>query len=100
MKKNIIFILALTLLLSFVIISRTNKINTKVSDNGEINSKKIEYTLKLEDEKVVLFEGDRIIKQYDVVLSVLPGEDIELLIRGIKVKSVSEADCLAEDYDG
>ncbi len=100
MKKNIIFMLALTLLLSFVIISRSNKINTKVSDNGEINSKIIEYTLKLEDEKVVLFEGDRIIKQYDVVLSVLPGEDIELLIKGIKVKSVAEADCLAEDYDG
>ena len=100
MKRNLIFLLTLLILLSVIIVSSSNNINTKTSENEEISSKTNEYTLKLENEKVVLFEGDKIIKQYDIILSVLPGEDIELLLNGIKVNSIAEADHLAEDYDG
>ncbi len=100
MKRNLIFLLTLLILLSVIIVSSSNNINTKTSENEEISSKTNEYTLKLENEKVVLFEGDKIIKQYDIILSVLPGEDIEMLLNGIKVNSIAEADHLAEDYDG
>ena len=100
MKRNLIFLLTLLILLSVIIVSSSNNINTKTSENEEISSKTNEYTLKLENEKVVLFEGDKIIKQYDIILSVLPGEDIEMLLNGIKVNSIAEADYLAEDYDG
>ena len=100
MKRNLIFLLTLLILLSIIIVSSSKNINTKTLENEEISSKTNEYTLKLENEKVVLFEGDKIIKQYDIILSVLPGEDIELLLNGIKVNSIAEADHLAEDYDG
>ena len=100
MKRNLIFLLTLLILLSIIIVSSSKNINTKTLENEEISSKTNEYTLKLENEKVVLFEGDKIIKQYDIILSVLPGEDIELLLNGIKVNSIAEADYLAEDYDG
>ena len=100
MKRNLIFLLTLLILLSVIIVSSSNNINTKTSENEEISLKTNEYTLKLENEKVVLFEGDKIIKQYDIILSVLPGEDIEMLLNGIKVNSIAEADHLAEDYDG
>ena len=100
MKRNLIFLLTLLILLSIIIVSSSKNINTKTLENEEISSKTNEYTLKLENEKVVLFEGDKIIKQYDIILSVLPGEDIEMLLNGIKVNSIAEADHLAEDYDG
>ena len=100
MKRNLIFLLTLLILLSVIIVSSSKNINTKTLENEEISSKTNEYTLKLENEKVVLFEGDKIIKQYDIILSVLPGEDIEMLLNGIKVNSIAEADHLAEDYDG
>lgn len=72
-----------------------------LKDNNQINEEvEKTYTVKIYENFVYLFENDKIIKQYDIDISVLPGDDIELLIKGIKVDSVSDADLIAEDYDG
>ncbi len=70
------------------------------SSRANSGSENATLTLKLYDNTLCLFENREIIKKYDVSPSVLPGEDLEMLINGITVKSVAEADSVAEDYDG
>ena len=56
--------------------------------------------LIIDNDVLVLRENDHILKFYDVNISVLPSEDILLLSNGINVNSVSEADEIAENFDG
>lgn len=58
------------------------------------------YEIRLDNNIVYLFENNKKVKKYDIDITVLPGEDIEILLDGINVKSISEADIIAEDYDG
>ena len=56
--------------------------------------------LRLENNKLYLFSNSEIIKEYDINQSVLPGEDIKLLLDGITVETESDADEVAENFDG
>ena len=58
------------------------------------------YCVKMVGNDICLFENNEVIKKYNIDANLLPGEDQLLLIEGIKVDSISDADLLAEDYDG
>ena len=76
------------------------------NDNKKITSKSTtefsENTMKIQliDSKVHLLLNDSIIKTYEIVPEILPGEDILLLSNGIIVDSEAEADSIVEDFDG
>lgn len=98
-KKISIFMLILSLIFSIFLVTvikdntvKTEKNNIKVSEN--------QYQIKLESGKIVLLENDKIIKEYNINTSILPGEDLITLSQGITVNSIEAADKLAEDFDG
>ncbi len=93
-KHIIIFFSTLSIILSFS--SCHEKVN-----NSSIESKVQEkYILKIEDEKLCLLNNNVAIKEYDVNIAVLPGEDIKILLEGIMVEDIAEADSVAENFDG
>lgn len=59
-----------------------------------------EYVIKSEGNSVYLFDNGTAVKEYDINVLVLPSEDYELLLNGIKADSIAEADTIAEDFDG
>ena len=72
-----------------------------VSDSKKFTqSVEIRFYLKLYDNRLCLFENETVIKEYDINPSVLPSEDLYLLTKGIEVKDISEADSVAENFDG
>lgn len=94
MKFKIIFLLIITFIL--LLCSCDNQGNTSSS---EIN-RQHEFVLSISNNTLCLFDNNSIIKAYDVNLSVLPSEDILLLTNGISVENISEADSIAENFDG
>lgn len=99
MNKKIwvrISIISALLVICFILVFITN--NNYKPETDEPDEKT--YVIRINDDTVCLFENEKIIKKYNIDITVLPGEDIEILLKGINVDDVSEADMLAEDYDG
>ena len=93
--------LAILLILSSIVLFSIPK--TDIIENvNEISvpQKETDLFLIINNNTLVLLENGNILKSYDVEISVLPSEDILLLSKGIKVKDVSEADEIAENFDG
>ncbi len=94
-------IITLLILITIILATSNNDTSTRIHEN-EVSSaeKEKSYMIKLLDSKVSLYESNTVIKEYDINPGLLPGEDILLLSNGIVVKSISEADSIAEDFDG
>ena len=95
--KNFVILL----ILSSVILFSIPK-NETCENINEISSPQKEDSLLLviDNNTLVLYESENIIKSYDINLSVLPSDDILLLSNGIRVKNIAEADEIAENFDG
>lgn len=95
-SRLIIIALFAVFITAFIIFMVPEK---SVSESKEVKSDL--YYMKANDNTVVLYKDDVLIKTYDgIVLDTLPIEDREKLKIGIKFKSLEEADRSAEDYDG
>lgn len=100
MKRFIQLFGALLILSIIIVVSIPKK---EIKDNVNKISAPTETSdlcLIIENDCLILKKGKKIIKSYDVSISVLPSEDILLLSNGIEVKDVSEADEIAENFDG
>ena len=93
-----LFSLALAVISVVILLTDNTKCNIPAGENRETSNEI--YVVRLTDSGVALLKNEEIIKIYDIQPSVLPGEDILLLYEGISVNSVSEADSLAENFDG
>lgn len=93
-----LFSLALLVISVVILLTDNTKGNIPAGENRETSNEI--YVVRLTDSGVALLKNEKIIKIYDIQPSVLPGEDILLLYEGISVNSVSEADSLAENFDG
>ena len=93
--------LAILLILSSIILFSIPKRDI-IENVNEISApqKASDLFLVIDNNTLVLLENGNILKSYDIEISVLPSEDILLLSNGIKVKDVSEADEIAENFDG
>lgn len=69
-------------------------------DNSQKNVSRHEYVIRAKDNAVYLYDGSKVIKEYDINPLLLPSEDYEMLLNGIPAQSVENADMLAEDFDG
>lgn len=101
MAKNLkirLFSLALLVISVVILLTDNTKCNIPAGEHRETSNEI--YVVRLTDSGVALLKNEEIIKIYDIQPSVLPGEDILLLYEGISVNSVSEADSLAENFDG
>lgn len=94
--NKILLISALTVLvittILVVLISYETHDNTQTDDNV--------YTIIADDQSVMLKYNDKVIKIYDINVSVLPPQDVMNLQNGIIVSSPEAADRIIEDYDG
>lgn len=98
-RRTVILGLIFILLITFIVICflPTNE----KPDNTPSNIKTTtEYIVKLHENKIALFENEKIIKYYDINPTVLPGEDLSILVKGITVNTIAQADKIAEDFDG
>ena len=99
--KRFIKALAVILILSSITVFSIPKSRTDENVNEiAVPQKANNLILIIDNDVLVLLENDHILKFYDVNISVLPSEDILLLTNGINVNSVSEADEIAENFDG
>lgn len=98
-KIKIRLFLLLFLMLSATIIF-THYTKSNILNPQKANTREDVFIVKLTDSGVALFKNKEIVKIYDIQASVLPGEDILLLSKGVSVGSVEEADNLAENFDG
>ena len=93
---NLIIILLITL--NIILCFSSCK---KSKENPVTESKTQEkYVLTITENKLRLILNDDTVKEYDVNINVLPGEDIKLLMDGIIVNDIQEADSIAENFDG
>lgn len=93
---NLMVILFITLSIIFCFSSCK-----KSKENPVTESKTQEkYVLTITENKLRLILNDDTVKEYDVNINVLPGEDIKLLLDGIIVDGIQEADSIAENFDG
>lgn len=86
------------LILLTIFLSSCNSEQTQAPKDVSSSSNILE--IKLVDDKIKLLENDKTIKIYEINPLVLPPEDILLLSEGINVKDESEADSIAENFDG
>lgn len=104
-KAKIVPLIFITTFVISVII--TTYISYNVTENASTKyknpvteSSKNEYVLKIHENRVALYNGDEIIKYYNINITLLPGKDIETLYNGIYVTDIAMADMMAEDFDG
>lgn len=98
-QLKLFYIMLILLCISLICIPKFGQ--QTVSDSKRINqSEEIRFYLRIYDNTLCLFENDTIIKKYDINPLVLPSDDIYLLTNGIEVKDISEADSVAENFDG
>ena len=93
---NLMSIMFITLSIIFCF-SSCKKSNEQPSTESKAQEK---YVLTINDNKLRLILDNDTIKEYDVNINVLPGEDIKLLMDGIIVNDIQEADSIAENFDG
>lgn len=93
-----LFSLAFLILSAIVLLTQTPESSDSPKQNAVTEQDILQ--VKLTDNGVVLIRNEEILKVYDIQPSILPGEDILLLREGISVDSESEADSLAENFDG
>lgn len=98
-RITVILLFCLLAISLFLLPLLSNEPTTEQSESS-ISSYDDTLTLKLFENELCLFKSGEIIKKYDINPAVLPGEDIKLLSDGIAVKTLAEADTVAEDYDG
>ena len=102
MKNNtVIRIVTVLIVLSclFILFS----VQSSKSEPIDLPQEKVESSrlyLKLYEDEVCLIKDDKIIKKYEIDITLLPGEDILSLTQGIEIATHAEADLLAEDFDG
>ena len=99
MKTLIYILLCATILSSVIAIIIPKSENAEVSFEKKVNNEN-NLILIIKENSLLLISEETIIKTYDINPSVLPGEDIYLLTKGITVSSISEADEVAENFDG
>ncbi len=99
LKLRIFSVLFLTVLITIFLGQKSFRTESNNITNDSYDTKEY-YIIKIVDSKVSLLKENIIIKSYDIQPSILPGEDIKILSEGIIVDSVSEADRIAEDFDG
>ncbi len=93
--KNKLLILAVVICLT-VLVVLASFISVMANENEEKA-----VILKEHNGSVALFRGKEIIKLYDeIVISVLPESDRELLKNGIVIESEEQLNSIIEDYDG
>ena len=93
-----LFSLAFLILSAVILLTQTPESSDSLGQNAVTEQDILQ--VKLTDNGVVLIRNEEILKVYDIQPSILPGEDILLLREGISVDSESEADSLAENFDG
>ena len=98
-NKISVFLILSTIVVSLFTVSILNQKSEETSKNNNVIPI-CEYSVQIKNNKIVLLENDKILKEYEINISLLPGEDLVLLSEGIKVNSIKEADKLAEDFDG
>lgn len=98
---------ALLVILTTILIITLTQSLTKVqkeSDNQESSQNNLpnhhEYVIRAKDNSVYLYDGNTVIKEYEINPLLLPSEDYEMLLNGISAQSIENADMLAEDFDG
>ena len=100
-KHIIITASILLVIITFAILPLFTKSGGNITSTKEPDvSSYTEMKLTIFNNELCLIIGSSVSKKYDVDISVLPGEDILILKNGISVKTISEADSIAEDYDG
>lgn len=100
MKNQIKLIMLLLLTIVLGILTFTQKSDNS-DENNSINTYTTNiFTLKIINNELCLQNNDKTVKKYEINPSVLPSEDIYLLTQGICVKDESEADSIAENFDG
>ena len=99
-KKTGKFLILGVLLILFAILFKPKSIENEIINQEEKVKKEDVYIVKSEDNSVFLFKNGDAVKEYDIDIRLLPGNDIKRLTDGITVESESAADRLAEDYDG
>ncbi len=101
-QKLCIIILCVTTVLNFFLVSRMTNVPEKKIEGDTYPKVKYEtnYIIALENDKVVLKRNGTAIKEYDVNITLLPGEDILILTEGVSFETIGEADMFMEDYDG
>lgn len=100
-QRIYILILSITTALTLFFLPRmTSKPEEKIDSDiaPKVNVETI-YRIELNNDKVVLMRDGALIKEYDVNISLLPGEDILILTKGVSFNSLGEADIFMEDYD-
>ena len=88
------------LLLIFVFILSLFSCESQNTNTNEQELEKNSLVLIIEDNTLCLKDNETTVKKYETNLSVLPSEDILILTKGIKVENISEADSVAENFDG
>ncbi len=94
---------ALGLAIFSVIIVVTLILRPITSDDNKKENSSITlgvYKIIADEDSVCLTLNGKIVKHYDIDLSVLPPEDTANLLKGITVQSPEEADRIIEDFDG
>ena len=94
MKSKVILLLIFTFILSLC------ACDSQKTNINEPDVKKSNFVLIIEDNTLCLKDNEMTVKKYETNISVLPSEDILILTNGIKVKNISEADSIAENFDG
>ena len=100
-QRVYILILSITTALSIFFLPRiTNTPEEKIDSNAAPKvSVETTYRIELNNDKIVLMRDNTLIKEYDVNISLLPGEDILILTEGVSFSSLREAEAFMEDYD-
>ncbi len=94
--NKLLLISALTVLVITTIL--VGFISYETQDNAQTDDNV--YTIIADDQSVMLKYNDKVIKIYDINVSVLPPQDVMNLQNGIIVSSPEDADRIIEDYDG
>ena len=94
MKSKVILLLIFTFIL---LLCACDSQKTNINDPYV---KKSNFVLIIEDNTLCLKDNETTVKKYETNISVLPIEDILILTNGIEVENISEADSIAENFDG
>ena len=100
-KRTALLLMLTAIIIAGIAISLTrSQKEYKNSNNSKKNVSSHEYVIRAKDNAVYLYDDNKVIKEYDINPLLLPSEDYEMLLNGISVESVENADMLAEDFDG
>lgn len=100
-KRTALLVILTAIIIMSIVLSLKRGLNEDYnSDNSQKSVSDNEYVIRAKDNAVYLYDGNKVIKEYDINPLLLPSEDYEMLLNGIPVQSIANADMLAEDFDG